>query len=227
MSAPGAVIVRPTTPADVAGVIALSGTVYPGAPSWTKAQLAAHLGVFPEGQFVAVDPADGVVVGMAASLVVLWDDYDLETSWRDFTEHGTFSNHDPVHGRTLYGAEIMVHPRMQGCGVGTRIYAAREALVRRLGLLRIRAGARLRDYHTVAARMTAEEYVTAILRSHVADRTLSFQLRRGFHVLGVVSDYLRHDPESLGYAAVIEWVNSEVADSEGYLPPPWLRPLTE
>jgi hypothetical protein len=27
----------------------------------------------------------------------------------------------------------------------------------------------------------------------------------------VVSGYLRHDPESLGHAAVIEWLNPEVA----------------
>jgi hypothetical protein len=29
-------------------------------------------------------------------------------------------------------------------------------------------------------------------------------------VIGVVSNYLRHDPESLGYAAVIEWLNAAV-----------------
>jgi hypothetical protein len=38
---------------------------------------------------------------------------------------------------------------------------------------------------------------------------LSFHLGQGFHVLGVVSGYLRHDPESLGYAVVIEWLNPE------------------
>ena len=57
-----------------------------------------------------------------------------------------FTNHDPENGRTLYGAEIMVHPACQGLGVGSRLYEARESLVRERGLLRIRAGARLRDY---------------------------------------------------------------------------------
>ena len=79
---------------------------------------------------------------MAASLIVLWDDYDMTSSWRDFTEHGTFRNHDPK-GRTLYGAEVMVHPDEQGRGIGKKLYAARRELVRRMGLLRIRAGARL------------------------------------------------------------------------------------
>jgi GNAT superfamily N-acetyltransferase len=217
----GSVVVRQTTPADFAGIIALSHKVYPGAPTWSEPQLSAHLQVFPEGQMVAVDEATGEVVGMAASLIVLWDDYELTTSWRDFTATGTFANHDPVHGRTLYGAEIMVSPALQGHGVGTQMYAAREALARRLGLLRIRAGARLRDYHRHAQHLTAEEYVAAVVRGDLVDRTLTFQRRRGFRVLGVVSNYLRHDPESRGYAAVIEWVNDEVAAREGYEPMVW------
>jgi GNAT superfamily N-acetyltransferase len=216
------VVVRQTTPADFPGIIGLTRAIYPGAPCWTEAQLASHLQVFPEGQLVAVNEATGEVVGMAASLIVLWDDYELSASWRDFTATGTFANHDPVHGRTLYGAEIMVSPKLQGQGVGTKLYAAREALARRLGLLRIRAGARLRDYHQHADRMSAEEYVVAVVRGELVDRTLTFQLRRGFRVIGVVSDYLRHDPESRGYAAVIEWVNEEVAEREGYAPNAWL-----
>jgi hypothetical protein len=46
------------------------------------------------------------------------------------------------------------------------------------------------------------------------DPTVSFQLRRGFHILAVVPGYLRHDAESRGYAAVIEWMNPEVASTE-------------
>ena len=43
------------------------------------------------------------------------------------------------------------------------------------------------------------------------DPTLSFQLKQGFHVLAVVSKYLRNDPESHGYAALIEWLNPDLA----------------
>lgn len=215
------VVVRQTTPADFPGIIALTHATYPGAPSWTEDQLANHLRIFPEGQFVAVHRDIGEIVGMAASLIVLWDDYDLTASWRDFTARGRFTNHDPVRGRTLYGAEIMVSPTVQGQGVGSQLYAARQALARRLGLLRIRAGARLRDYHRFAGRMSAEEYAAAVVRGEIVDRTLTFQLRRGYRVIGVVSSYLRHDPESLGYAAVIEWVNPDVADREGYRTVDW------
>jgi GNAT superfamily N-acetyltransferase len=149
------------------------------------------------------------VVGMAASLVVLWDDYDFDTSWRDFTDQGMFTNHDPVRGRTLYAAEVMVDPERQGRGIGSQIYAARRELVQRENLRRIRAGARLRGYHRYAAQMTPAEYVERVVRGELRDATLSFQLRRGFRVLTVTPGYLRHDPDSLGNAAVIEWINPD------------------
>lgn len=211
-----AIVVRNTQPGDFAGIIAMCREVYTAGSPWNEDQLASHLRVFPEGQFVAVDSASQRLVGMAASLIVFWDDYDMKTSWRDFTDHGMFTNHDPEKGRTLYGAEVMVRPSAQGRGIGSKLYRARRDLARRLSLLRIRAGARLRGYHRYADRMSAEKYVIAIARGEVKDPTLSFQLKHGFHVMGVVSGYLTHDPESLGYAAVIEWINSQVATPADY-----------
>ncbi len=72
---------------------------------------------------------------MAASLIVFWDDYDMSTSWRDFTAQGHFMNHDPAIGRTLYGAEVMVAPDRQGQGIGAMLYAARRAIARQFALL--------------------------------------------------------------------------------------------
>ncbi len=210
------IIVRNTKPEDFAGIIDMTKEVYAESIPWNATQLASHLNVFPEGQFVAVEVENQRVVGMAASLIVLWNDYDMNASWRDFTDHGMFTNHDPAQGRTLYGAEVMVHPSMQGQGVGKKLYEARQQLVERLGLLRIRAGARLRGYHRFADQMSAEEYAIKVIKGELGDPTLSFQLKRGFHVIAVVSNYLRHDPESLGHAAVIEWINDAMATPEDY-----------
>lgn len=207
MSTGSRISVRNTRVEDFDAVIALTTRVYPTSVPWSHDQLASHLAMFPEGQLVAVDGAR--IVGMAASLIVLWDDYEFDSNWRDFTAGGTFANHDPVHGRTLYGAEVMVDPDVQGQGVGTRLYGARRDLVVRLGLRRIRAGARLRGYHRVAGLMTADQYVAKVVSGEMRDPTLSFQITRGFRVLAVVSGYLRHDPDSLGFAALIEWVNPE------------------
>jgi ribosomal protein S18 acetylase RimI-like enzyme len=215
------VSVRNTEPPDFDDIIALTRRVYPDSPPWSPEQLASHLRVFPEGQFVAKREGHPGLAGMAASLIVRWDDYEVTASFRDFTAGGTFTNHDPVHGRTLYGAEVMVDPAIQRSGVGAALYRARRDLAVRLGLLRIRAAARLRGYHRYAHRMSAEDYVARVVRHEIKGPTLSFQLREGFEVIQVVPGYLKADPESLGYAAVIEWINPALAherDREGHDP---------
>ena len=196
---------------DFAGVAALALKIYPEATPWSSDQLASHLRVFPDGQFVAIEDATGVLVGYAATLIVFWDDYEMGTNWRDFTDQGYFTNHDPLRGRTLYAADIMVDPDYQGRGIGKHLYRARNDLLLRLGLLRIRAGARLQGYHRYHESLSPEAYVREILAGRLVDATLSFQLNRGFKVLGVVANYMRHDPASLGFAAVIEYLNPDVA----------------
>lgn len=202
---------------DIPQIMTLSERIYGVGHGWSDAQLRSHLEVFPQGQLIAAVPAEGGrLLGMAASLIIDWDDYTMQDSWRQFTAAGMFTNHNPVTGRTLYGAEVMTDPDERGRGIGSALYRARQKLVERLGLARIRAGSRLRGYHRFASRMTAAEYVAEVARGRHRDPTLSFQLRRGFRVLGVVSDYLRNDPESLGWAAVIEWTpEGAAAKGEG------------
>lgn len=209
------VTVRNTRPDDVASVVAMSRLVYGSKRKqrWLPEELLSHLRIFPEGQLVAIERATGQVVGTAASLILAWDDYETSDTWMDFTGGGTFETHDPA-GRTLYGAEVMVHPAHQGQGVGKALYAARRALCRQLGLRRIRAGARLRGYHRYANTLTPRQYVAKVVYGEIGDPTLSFQIKQGFKVMAVVSDYLDEDDDSLGYAALIEWVNPELAHPE-------------
>lgn len=205
-----AAIVRNTRPEDFDGIIALTRLVYPTSMPWRRDQLASHLAVFPEGQFVAIDGANGSVLGCASSLIVRWADYDMGASWRDFTDAGMFTNHDPS-GRTLYGAEVMVHPEARRRRIGSKLYVARRQLTEDRGILRIRAAARLRGYHRYHDKLSASDYVVRLVRGEYRDPTLSFQIALGFDVLAVIEGYLRDDPESLGYAAVIEWINRRVA----------------
>jgi len=216
MSVRHKVVVRNTRREDFRSIYELSLAVYPESPPWNEMQLTSHLDLFPEGQFVAIEQDTGKVVGMAASLIVLWDDYDMTDDWATFTDRGLFTNHDPGRGRTLYGAEVIVHPTRQGAGIGKKLYVARRELTQRLGLLRIRAGARLPGYHKHAQRMTAEDYVMRVVQGRIGDPTLSFQLKQGFHVLAVAGRYLMHDPESKEYAAVIQWLNPALATPADY-----------
>ena len=208
------VFVRNTEPSDFDGIADLCRRIYPDTPPWNAEQLSSHLRVFPEGQFVAVYGADEKVVGMCASLIVDWEDYHTLDSWEQFTAGGLFTNHDPERGRTLYGAEVIVDAALQHHGIGDKLYHARRCLTESHRLLRIRAGSRLCGYCDCAARETAEEYVLRVVEGVEHDPTLSFQLREGFHVLAVVPHYLSDDPKSMGWAAVIEWVNPELIREE-------------
>ncbi len=213
MSPARGVTTRQTRPEDFPGIIRICLAVYPESRPWREDQLASHLNVFPDGQLVAVTE-DERVVGVASSLIILWSDYDVTGGWADFTDRGMFTNHDPAQGRTLYGAEVMVDPSEQGSGIGHMLYAARREIARRCGLLRIRAGARLRGYGEYAGEMDADSYIRKVVAGELGDPTLSFQLKEDFHVLALVPNYLGSDSESQGYAAVIEWLNREVATPE-------------
>lgn len=217
-----AVSIRHTRSEDFPGIERLSRIIYPSDLPWTAAYISKHIEIFPEGQFVAVESTSGEVVGMAASLIITWDDYEHLDTYNDFTSEGWFTNHDPS-GRTLYGAEVMVDPERRGQGIGSKLYDARKAIANQLGLLRIRAGARLAGYSNHAADMSAENYVRRVIAGDLFDSTLSFQLRRGFRVLSVVADYFARDPRSRGYAAIIEWLNEAMADEVDYRRVPTFR----
>ncbi len=185
--------------------------VYPFSKPWSIAQLEAHHSYFPEGQLVVIDKNTNRIVGLAFSLIISWDDYSPQDNWQDFTSGGFFHNHNPRKGKTLYGAEVMVDPEYRGKGIGGMLYRARQDIVRKYNLKRIRAGARLRGYSKFKDKYTPEEYAIEVVNKRIFDPTLSFQLNQNFTVLDVAKNYLFNDPESLGFAAVIEWLNPDVA----------------
>jgi hypothetical protein len=80
----------------------------------------------------------------------------------------------------------------------------------------MRGGARLRDYCHHAAHMKADAYVVAVVHGQILDHTLTFHLHEGFHVLAVIPHYLSDDSETLGYAALVEWLNPDTVESHHY-----------
>ena len=208
------IIVRHTTPSDIPQLIDISKRTF-GDGAWMPSHIESHLDVFPEGQLVAVDPDDDRVVGSASSLIINWDDYKFEADEDERTDDGFFTNHDPL-GKTLWGAGVEVDPDYRGMGIGKMMYRMRREIVRGLGLLRIRAGARLRGYSKVKNVLTPEEYTIQVVNGLKSDRTLTFQLHNGFRVIGVIHDHLADDPESCGHVAIIEWLNHQQAQYLDY-----------
>lgn len=196
--------VRNTTSADIPALIELQRRVYPTIPPWEPEQMRHQLEVFPQGQMVALYGER--VVGGASALIVLWDDWADEHSWQQITASGSFDNHNP-QGRTLYGAEVFVDPRLRGQRVGHALYEARRTLCRRANLRRIIACGRLPGYARHAARMDVEEYVKRVLWGDLHDPVLGFQLKEGFRCCGVTRDYIPQDAASGGHASLIVWLN--------------------
>lgn len=207
-SAPHKVKVRPATSADVPEMVALNRAAYPALAEdnvvWGEKHLLRHLEIFPQGQFVAT--LGKKIVGAASSLIVsLGKDPLRHHTWSGITDSGFFTNHDP-DGDSLYGADVCTHPDARGQGVGHALYDARRQLCCQLNLRRIVAGGRLWGYCDHAERMSAEEYAYQVANGTIRDLVLSFQIREGFQLRGVMPHYLT-DKRSHNFASLIEWIN--------------------
>lgn len=198
--------VRATAPTDVDALLQLQAQVYPAIEPWRRDHLAHQLEVFPEGQIVAV--LEGEIVGCASSLVILWDEWAEEHSWKEITAAGTFDTHNPA-GFTLYGAEVFVDPRLRGQRLGHALYEGRRHLCKQLNLRRIIACGRLPGYQALSQQMSAELYAKKVLWGDLVDPVLSFQLKEGFRYCGIMKDYLPEDHESCGQASLIVWLNPD------------------
>ncbi len=199
----GSLSVRRREEADIPAIRRLMARAYPPPHGpeavWAERTLLAHLSVFPEGQWVALE--DGQVVGSATSMRVSARRAMLPHTWAGITGQGLLTTHEP-DGDVLYGVNVVVDPGHQGRGIAKMLYAARFNHARQLGCGWIVAGARIPGYHKAASRMTLSEYVGAVVVNSIFDPTLSKQLKMGFRVWGILPDYAP-DPETLGHAALI------------------------
>ena len=204
-------LIRHTRDTDIRSLIELQTRVYPTIQPWRERLLLKQLDTFPQGQIVA--EIDGQLVGAASSLIVLWDEWEVEHTWKEITARGSFKTHNP-EGRTLYGAEVFVDPAYRGAGIGHALYRARRKICRKLNLKRIIACGRLPGYEAYADAMGPEFYAQKVVWGDFVDPVLSFQLREGFSYCGVIADYLPEDVESHGNASLIVWLNPDYDPSQ-------------
>ena len=214
----GMLTLRQAKPEDIRDLIDLNKRCFPAMAEenvvWTKAHLIAHQKVFPEGQIVA--ELNGKLVGAVVSLIVDFGDNPYRPhTYAGITDGGYFNNHDP-RGDTLYGADVYVDPECRGAGIGGSLYEERRKLCKRLNLRRILAGGRIVGYEAVADEMTPDAYIKAVELGEIQDQVLSFQLREGFVVRGILKHYIR-DPKSKNNATLIECLNPDYTPKEGSL----------
>ncbi|WP_022949275.1 carbon-nitrogen hydrolase family protein [Methylohalobius crimeensis] len=204
--------VRNATLRDVPEIASLIDRVYAGTgmTGYSAGSLIGQINNFPEGQFAAM--VEDRVVGYCATFRISGELALKPHTWEEITGHGYASRHDP-EGEWLYGMEVCVDPRYRGYRIGQRLYNARKRLCQDLGLKGIVFVGRL---PTLARRIRrfagVEEYVEQVQQKQQRDPVLSFQLRNGFEVIGVIPRYLDADRESLGYGVHLVWHNPKVPE---------------
>jgi GNAT superfamily N-acetyltransferase len=164
--------------------------------------------IFPAGNFVAI--VDRWIVGLGAGFLIDFDFDHPNHAFSDITAGHYYTNHMP-DGDWYYGADISVHPDYRRKGIGSSLYAARKDIVRRLNRRGIVAGGLIPDFAHHKHVMTVQEYVDKVVAGELHDSTLSFQLRRGFRVCGLIENYI-DDSASDNWATLIVW------DNPGYQP---------
>lgn len=203
--------VRTIRPTDYDEIVEVQRACFPGMTPWTREQFESQLKIFPEGQICVA--YDGRVVASSSSLIIDFDIYHGRHTWHEIADRGFIRNHNP-DGDTLYGIEIMVHPDFRSMKLARRLYDARKELAIERNLQKIVIGGRIPGYSAYRDEMSVREYVDKVVRRELVDPVLTMQLSNGFVLKRLISDYLRSDQDSQGYAALLEWSNLDYKPAE-------------
>ncbi len=202
-------VIRNARQADVRAICALSGRVYRDELPYSPAQIRGQISNFPDGQFVA--EYQGEIVGYCATFIADGDAVLKQHSWDEITGDGFASRHDP-DGDYLYGMEVFIDPEYRKMRIGQRLYNERKKLCQYLRLKGIVFGGRLPGLSKRLREVgTPEAYVEAVQNKEIRDPVLSFQLRNGFELLGILHNYAPDDKQSAGHAAHLVWYNPQVS----------------
>jgi len=203
-------IVRQATPKDISSIRELVSLTYPvEMENYPPAALRGHMNHYPQGQFVV--EFEKHIVGYCATFKINGDIALKAHTWDEITGDGFASRHDP-NGDYLYGMEVCVHPDYRGLRIGNRLYTARKRLCQSEGLKGIVFGGRLPGYRRHHKKYpNVEDYLKAVKEKEVRDPVISFQLRNQFEPIGILKNYLPNDKASMGYAALLLWINNDIA----------------
>jgi GNAT superfamily N-acetyltransferase len=169
---------------------------------------ASQYSVFAEGQIVVLDGES--VVGQGSGFFLDFDFDHPAHTFAGICDHFYFRTHDP-DGAYYYGADISVHPEYRGHGIGKLIYRARKDLLRRYNRRGIVAGGLIPGYKRYKRKLSVPEYVDRVVTGELTDPTLSFQLKQGFVVRGLIENYIE-DSASDNWATLILWENPDFVE---------------
>jgi predicted amidohydrolase/GNAT superfamily N-acetyltransferase len=186
----------------------LSAKVYKNVPPYSTAHIRGQINNYPEGVFVAI--FDDKVVGYCATVRVSGKKALRRHSWKQISGHGYGSTHE-ANGEWLYGYEVFVDPDYRRLRIGERLYRERRNLCMHYRLKGIIICGRLPFLSRRIKKVgSAEGYIKAAQAKEIRDPTFNFQMRQGFEFLKIVKNYDPTDKNSMGYGALMWWLNPEV-----------------
>lgn len=171
---------------------------------WAENHIQLLLEIFPEGQIVVL--FNDKVVGVALSIIVNYDSFEDDHTYKEITGDYSFDTHTAA-GDVLYGIEVFVHPDFRGLRLARRLYDARKELCERLNLRAIVFGGRIPNYAEYSSQLSPKEYIQKVKTKEIRDQVLSFQLSNEFHVKKLLDNYMPGDAESKEHATLMEWNN--------------------
>ena len=129
---------------------------YPSMPGayWREAQIKALIEKFPEGQVVI--KVNNQLAGCALSIIVDYDSFDNNHTYKEITGNYTFCTHTN-EGDVLYGIDVFIMPDFRGLRLGRRLYDYRKELCERLNLRGIAFGGGIPNYHKFAEELTPKQ----------------------------------------------------------------------
>ena len=171
---------------------------------WREHHYKSLIDRFPEGQVVI--KVNNQIAGCALSIIVDYDKFDDNHTYKEITGNYTFNTHTP-NGDILYGIDIFIKPEFRGLRLGRRLYDYRKELSERLNLKGVAFGGRIPNYHKYSDELTPKEYIAKVRRKEIDDPVLNFQVSNDFHPAKILKNYLEGDEASNEYAVLLEWDN--------------------
>ena len=171
---------------------------------WKEHHIKTLIDCFKEGQVII--KVNNQIAGCALSIIIDYDSFDDNHTYRDITGNYTFNTHNP-NGDILYGIDIFVKPEFRGLRLGRRLYDYRKELSERLNLKGVAFGGRIPNYHKYSKELSPKEYIEKVRLKEIHDPVLNFQVSNDFHPAKILKNYLEGDDASNEYAVLLEWDN--------------------
>nr|WP_321358567.1 carbon-nitrogen hydrolase family protein [uncultured Draconibacterium sp.] len=180
--------------------------VYSNMPDayWKEHHIKSLIKRFPEGQVVL--KVNGQIAGCALAIVVDYDKFEDNHTYKEITGNYKFDTHSP-DGDMLYGIDVFIKPEFRGLRLGRRLYDYRKELCERLNLKGIAFGGRIPNYHLYQDELSPKEYIQKVRTKEIHDPVLNFQISNDFHPAKIIKGYLEGDTDSNEYAVLLEWDN--------------------